>query len=215
MIISKYGITLERLTERDIELVRQHRNSEIIRSRMFYQKTISEEEQRKWFQSINNDFNYYFLILHKGKKIGLTHGNIISYEEGISHGGIFIWEPTAMQSHLPIIASVCATDLIFFLMKMKKSIAEVRADNKIALEYNQKFGYRIIPSLSSEDKYILELTPESYLTTAKSIRALVKKMSGDHSEMSWDDIQFPKEKPEGLYENLPGYLAKRVDFGDR
>lgn len=47
MIIKKYGITLERLTEADIELVRQHRNSELIRRRMFYQKQITEEEQKK------------------------------------------------------------------------------------------------------------------------------------------------------------------------
>ena len=212
MIIRKYGITLERLTEADIELVRHHRNSELIRKRMFYQKLITEEEQKRWFQSINNDFNYYFLILHKGKKIGLTHCTINSYEAGISHGGIFIWEPTAMQSHLPIIASVCATDLIFFLVKMKKSMAEVRADNKIALEYNQKFGYKIVEALSDTDKYVLELTPENYLESAKTIREMVKKMSSDFSELSWADIELPKKRPAGLYEDLPSYLSEHVSF---
>ncbi len=212
MIIRKYGITLERLTEEDIELVRYHRNSELIRKRMFYQNQITEEQQKKWFASINNDLNYYFLILHKGKKIGLTHGNIDSYEKGISHGGIFIWEPTAMQSHLPIVASVCATDLIFFLVKMKKSMAEVRTDNKIALEYNQKFGYQIVPELSDETKYVLELTPENYLTTAKTIRAMVKKMSGDPTELSWADIEIPSKKPDGLYEKLPSHLAEHFSF---
>ena len=214
MIIKKYGITLERLTEADIELVRQHRNSELIRRRMFYQKQITEEEQKTWFSKINNDHNYYFLILHKGKKIGLTHGNIDSYEKGISHGGIFIWEPTAMQSHLPIVASVCATDLIFFLVKMKKSMAEVRADNKIALEYNQKFGYKIVKELSDSEKFVLELTPENYMTTAKTIREMVKKMSGDFTELSWTDIEIPKKKPAGLYENLPDYLMEHLSFED-
>lgn len=213
MIIRKYGITLERLTKADIELVRQHRNSELIRNRMFYQKMISEEEQVKWFTSINNDFNYYFIIHHKNKKIGLIHGTVDSFEKGISRGGIFIWEPTAMQSHLPIVASVCATDLIFFLMKIKKSFAEVRADNSIALEYNQKFGYRIVDSLSDADKYVMELTPESYLQTAKPIRDMVKKMSGDFTELSWTDIEFPEKKPDGLYENLPSFLAEQVSFG--
>lgn len=212
MIIKKYGITLERLTEADIELVRHHRNSELIRRRMFYQKQITEEEQKAWFSRINNDLNYYFLILHKGKKIGLTHGNIDSYEKGISHGGIFIWEPTAMQSHLPIVASVCATDLIFFLVKMKKSYAEVRADNKIALEYNQKFGYKIVEELSDAEKFVLELTPENYLVTAKTIREMVKKMSGDFSELSWADIEIPKKKPAGLYEKLPDYLMEHLSF---
>lgn len=212
MIIRKYGITLERLTEADIELVRHHRNSELIRRRMFYQKMITEEEQKKWFQSINNDLNYYFIIHHKEKKIGLIHGTVDSFEKGISRGGIFIWEPTAMQSHLPIVASVCATDLIFFLMKIKKSIAEVRTDNIIALEYNQKFGYRIAEDLSDTKKYILELTPENYLETAKPIRDMVKKLSGDFTELSWDDIEFPKKKPMGLYENLPAYLSEQVSF---
>jgi len=212
MIINKYGITLERLTETDIELVRQHRNSELIRKRMFYQKQITEEEQKVWFSRINNDLNYYFLILHKGKKIGLTHGNIVSYEKGISHGGIFIWEPTAMQSHLPIVASVCATDLIFFLVKMKKSMAEVRADNKIALEYNQKLGYKIVEELSNAEKFVLELTPENYLVTAKTIREMVKKMSGDFTELSWADIEIPKKKPAGLYEKLPTHLMEHLSF---
>lgn len=214
MIIKKYGITLARLTEADIELVRQHRNSELIRRRMFYQKQITEEEQKKWFATINNDLNYYFLILHKGKKIGLTHGTIDSYEKGISHGGIFIWEPTAMQSHLPIVASVCATDLIFFLVKIKKSMAEVRSDNKIALEYNQKFGYKIVEELSDAEKFVLELTPENYLETAKTIREMVKKMSGDFTELSWADIEIPKKKPAGLYEKLPEYLMEHLSFED-
>lgn len=213
MIIRKYGISLERLTEADIELVRHHRNSELIRKRMFYQKLITEEEQKKWFQSINNDFNYYFLILHKGKKIGLTHCQIHSYAEGISYGGIFIWEPTALQSHLPIIASVCATDLIFFLVKIKKSMAEVRTDNKIALEYNQKFGYKIVPELSDDNKYVMELTPENYLESAKTIREMVKKMSNDFSGLSWADVELPKIRPNGLYENLPLHLAEHIVFG--
>ncbi len=212
MIIRKYGITLQRLTEADIELVRHHRNSELIRKRMFYQKLITEEEQKKWFQSINNDFNYYFLILHEEKKIGLIHGNIESYETGISRGGIFIWEPTAMQSHLPIIASVCATDLLFFLVKIKRSLAEVRADNKIALEYNQKFGYQIVEALSDDEKYVLELTPEIYLETAKTIREMVKKMNNDPSELSWNDVELPKDKPAGLYDNLPSHLAEYIKF---
>ena len=212
MIIRKYGIVLERLTETDIELVRHHRNSELIRKRMFYQQQITEEEQKKWFKTINNDLNYYFIIHHKDKKIGLIHGTVDSFEEGISRGGIFIWEPTAMQSHLPIVASVCATDLIFFLMKIKKSIAEVRTDNKIALEYNQKFGYEIVEALSDTEKYILELTPEIYLEKAKPIRDMVKKLSNDFTELSWKDIEFPNKKPEGLYENLPSYLAEHVFF---
>ena len=97
---------------------------------------------------------------------------------------------------------------------MKKSYAEVRADNKIALEYNQKFGYKIVPELSDSEKFVLELTPENYLATAKTIREMVKKMSGDFTELSWDDIEIPKQKPAGLYENLPEHLMEHLSFGN-
>ena len=60
--LEQYGITLKRITEEDIELIRIKRNTPEIRTRMAYRKKISEAEQKLWFQGINNHLNYYFLI---------------------------------------------------------------------------------------------------------------------------------------------------------
>ncbi len=60
----------------------------------------------------------------------------------------------------------------------------------------------------------MELTPENYLKKAKTIREMVKKMSGDFTELSWADIEIPKKKPTGLYENLPDYLMEHLSFDD-
>jgi len=210
MKVEKYGIILRRLTESDIELVRFHRNSEFIKSKMFYQKTITAKEQKKWFQSINNDWNYYFLIDYKGKTVGLVHGTIDSYEERSARGGLFIWDKDALNSHLPVLASVCTTDLTFFIMEMKRTTAEVRKDNQVAIDYNLSFGYIITDEIDNESKIVMELSRENYLKSANKIREMVKKISKDTTDLSWEDITFQENIPEGLYKNLPTYLDKKL-----
>jgi len=210
MIIRKYGIELHRLTEQDLELVRQHRNSEFIRTKMFYQKEISKEEQQDWFTKINNDFNYYFLIVHAGKKVGLVHGKIDSYDERIAQGGLFIWDRNALNSHIPVIASVCTTDLTFFIMGMNVTTAEVRMDNQTAIDYNLSLGYSITETNEDEGKILMSLVKEDYLQKAEKIRTTVKRMAKDSTNLTWDNVHFPKETPDGLYQKLPDYLAGKV-----
>jgi len=41
---------------------------------------------------------------------------------------------------------------------------------------------------------------------------MVKKMSGDFTELSWADIEIPKKKPAGLYEKLPAHLMEHLSF---
>ena len=73
MKISKYGIDLVRLTEEDIEMLRQWRNSPQIQQFMEYREEITAEMQKKWFDSINNVNNFYFIIHFEGQKIGLIN----------------------------------------------------------------------------------------------------------------------------------------------
>ena len=73
MKFRKYGITLTRLREDDIELVRKWRNSPGIQQYMEYREFITEEMQKKWFESINNLQNFYFIIEYENKKIGLIN----------------------------------------------------------------------------------------------------------------------------------------------
>jgi len=210
MIIKKYGITLARLTAEDIELVRIKRNSPAIQSKMFFQKPIAEQEQKEWFQSINNEKNYYFIIQSSGEKVGLIHGKIHSYDDKVAEGGMFIWDEKCLGSHIPVIASVCMADLTFFIMKMDKTIAEVRTDNLRALKYNLELGYHITEKLKDSNKVLMELTKESYFQSAKKIRETVKKIAKDHSDLSWEDIDITGVDFDKLYQNIPDYLKNEV-----
>ena len=64
MIIRKYGLLLKRVQREDLELIRTKRNQRSVREHMFYQKTISKLDQEKWFDSINNIYNYENEAVH-------------------------------------------------------------------------------------------------------------------------------------------------------
>lgn len=211
MIIKKYGIELHRLSIDDIELVRQKRNDKVIREKMFYQKNISIEEQREWFKSINNIYNYYFVIKYEGRKIGLIHGKVLSYKEKIAEGGIFIWDSDYLNTYIPVIVSICMTDITFLIIKMEKTIADVRTDNKVAINHNLKLGYKIIQKFEKEKRLRIELNKDDYFKKASVVRNFVKKISGDSSDIGWCDIQLHKLDYEKKYNGYPRYLQDEFD----
>ena len=128
MIIRKYGIELHRLKEDSLEMLRQKRNEKSIREKMFYQEEITFDEQLKWFESINNIYNYYFVIHYKNEQIGLIHGKVLSYETRIAEGGIFLWNENYYNSVIPILSSVCMADITFLIMQFRvpRSAVELR-----------------------------------------------------------------------------------------
>ena len=67
LIINQYGVTLKRVEEQDIELIRKWRNYPSIRKQMGYQKIITKKRQKEWFRKINNKYNYYFCP-HQNRK---------------------------------------------------------------------------------------------------------------------------------------------------
>lgn len=213
MIIRKYNIELVRLTEQDIELVRHHRNSDAIRSKMFFQESISKDAQKEWFSSIDNASNYYFIVIWKGNKIGLIHGTIVSLEQKITTGGVFFWDDEVLLTYVPVCASIIMGDLTFFLLKMKQSTAIVRSDNNRALQFNEKLGYKRINT--SNNKVYLQLNFDDYRES--EIRRLVKRISKDTYDLAWKDIELSSDEMENrsdlfISEFLEQYIeAQKVD----
>ncbi len=212
MIIKKYGIELHRLTEEDIELVRQKRNDKTIREKMFYQKIITKEEQKAWFEAVNDSYNYHFIIHYKGHKIGLISGKISLTNPKEADGGIFIWDTTYQDSFIPVVASICMADVTFFILKMDKTLARVRMDNSVALAYNKKLGYEEFSRNEDKGEVELELTKDNYLKLAVPLRDALKKISKDKTDISWDDIHLTKAELESsLYKNLSTEIQKELD----
>lgn len=216
MIIQKYGITLRRLAESDIELVRQMRNLPEIRQTMAYREYITPEMQKKWFDSVNNPQNGYYIIEYKSKKIGLIHGKNNDFEKRISEGGIFIWDMDYIGTMIPSLASVILNDYTFILQNFNASYAKVMADNKTAISYNKMMGYELCKPLTDEKGAVwMILTKEKYLQKMKTFRVAVKNITGDGEPLGVENMDRGGDSDEivqRLYRGLPDYIQKIADI---
>lgn len=142
MLIKKYGLVLKEVEREDLELIRQYRNTDIIKNKMIYRKQISREEQLRWFDSIRNSQHFYFLIYKNDSAIGLINGKNIDFNERTSEGGIFVWNEDR-NYETSITASIILNDWNFFINNFKKNYAQVIKSNKKAIAYNEFMGYVI------------------------------------------------------------------------
>ncbi len=207
LIIRKCGVELQRLVESDIEFVRQMRNRPEIRARMHAQDFISAEQQRRWFSSINNARNYYFVIVSQGKKVGLTHGKHLNFDVDSFESGIYIWDSSVAESGLAAKAALILLVFAFGYMEMRTAQAKVRRDNIRAWYFNRAQGYEL--DLARGDEY-MRLTRERFFQNLSRLSRVVFG-HGEVPDISLADIEIPDvyQKP-ALYEGLPGSVYERL-----
>ncbi|MCX6247531.1 MAG: GNAT family N-acetyltransferase [Bacteroidetes bacterium] len=182
MIFHKYGITLERLKEGDIEMVRQWRNSDPVRLNMNYREIITRKQQREWFQSINNEKFHYVVIQYQGEKIGLLNDKNIDWDSLTSETGIFIGRPEFYHTFVPYLVSVAGIEYLFHLLGWKKQFAHIMRSNRNAIKYNLELGYRLCEGQKDEECQLYELTRESFEEAAGKIRKMVRSISSGNTK---------------------------------
>lgn len=173
MKITKYEVTLKRLTEDKIEMVRNWRNDPKIARFMEYRDHITPEMQTQWFKKINNDNNYYFIIEFEGKEIGLINIKDIDFSKKEGEGGIFIYNDDYLNSTVGFQANLCLHDFAFEELGLERIIAHIMKDNKRAVQYNKIQGLKLQPGQEDvmNQLYILEKT-DYYAAQNKLIKLL-------------------------------------------
>jgi UDP-4-amino-4,6-dideoxy-N-acetyl-beta-L-altrosamine N-acetyltransferase len=159
-MVTKYGITLSRLTENKIELIRQWRNDPKIAQYMEFKEYITPEMQVTWFNKINNESNYFFIIEFEEKEIGLINIKEIDEKEG--EAGIFIFDDTYLNSDVSFRASLCLNDFGFETLHLKRMKAHILRTNKRAIQFNKLIGYKIAENQDSILNQLYYLTKEDY-----------------------------------------------------
>lgn len=163
--LKQFDVELRRLQLEDIELVRKWRNEAHVAQQMIYREYITTEMQLKWFNSINNQYNYYFLILFKGNKVGLINAKDYNLKRGFGEGGIFIGDKAYENSFAAVFASLCLLNFVFYLLPhISKSRIRVLKTNERAIQYNKLMGYEEIPGAKNEHDQLFELSRERYFT---------------------------------------------------
>lgn len=183
MIVEQYGLIYSRVTEQDLETLRYWRNQSFIRNTMQFKDYITPLMQKKWFQNINNKYNYYFIIQHNHKKIGLINCKDASANSKVAEGGIFIWDTVYWGTSIPVYASLTMLQAVFDVFQSgEASVATVACNNKVALDFNLKLGYEIKSTTPDGKYYKLFLTREKFFTHCHKLMRAATLMSNNQSE---------------------------------
>jgi RimJ/RimL family protein N-acetyltransferase len=218
--ISKYGILLTSLREEDIELVREKRNSDIIRSTMQYKEIITPEMQKEWFKSIDSALHkdqspsFYFIIHYNNEKIGLINGKNIDLDSGSSEGGFFIWASEYWGTLIPVMTSIITLDYTFLINDYADNYIKVLKSNTNAAFYNKQLGYEISDRQSSdpESQYYI-LTKEKYLQKAEKFRKSIGSITNDYEPLSLANLDFddtPDSELITIYNRLKPFQQELV-----
>ncbi len=159
---NEHDVSFVPLTEDKLEIVRQWRNSEPIRKQMEFQDIITAEMQKEWFDSVNNEHNYYSIVVWKGKEIGLINVKNIDYDTKSGEGGLFIADPAYIDSVIPVKVTLHSLDICFGDMGLEVMYAKVADDNCRAGKLVTAFGYEpVSENPHGRFRYYI-LTKQSY-----------------------------------------------------
>lgn len=182
MIVEQYGLTYTRVNEQDLEILRYWRNQSFIKNTMQFRDYITPLMQEVWFQKINNKNNYYFIIQHEQKKIGLINCKDSSKSK-IAEGGIFIWDKSYWGSSIPVYASLTMLQAVFDVFQSgNTSVATVACDNKKAIDFNLQLGYEIENKTPDGKYYKLYLTEDKYRAYCTKLIKAAGFMTNNQSE---------------------------------
>ena len=186
LTIEQYGVKLIRLQQEDIELVRYWRNQSDIANYMEYRNYITPSAQIKWFNSIKNKYNYYFIIEFDNKKVGLINSKDYNPEFGFGEGGIFIWDKNYIDSYVAVFSTLCLLNFVFFTLKLNvKSIARILKNNHKAVNYNQQIGYKLLPGQDLIDNQQYQLTLVDYQAHGSILNKAAAQLNKEKSVLKY------------------------------
>lgn len=142
-IVEGYGVTLRRLTSDKIELLRHWRNHPKIQKYMEYREEITPEQQIAWFNRIDNENNYYFIIEIEGKEIGCINIRDIDYEKGEGEPGIFIWDDDYLKGKISYHAGLCMGDFLYDKLGLRRCVIHILSNNQRSIHYHKSLGYKL------------------------------------------------------------------------
>jgi len=184
MHIKRFGIRLIRLEEEHIETVRKWRNAPQIRDFMEYREYISAEMQLQWFRSLVKLTDFYFVIEHHGKLVGLIHTSGINWKKKTGNAGLFIWDKELLGSHVPVLASLCMVDFFFSYCTLEKLFAKVMEANPVAIKYDANLGFKPAEPPNGKRFRHYSLTKADYFLATERLHEMAESVGDGVHEVA-------------------------------
>lgn len=172
--LSGYGVELRSVIKSDIEMLRQWRNKDHIRSMMKSTSYITKEQQQVWFDSLEDATHVrHFLISYKEQAVGSATLTATSFVSGFTDDlenareietGLYIGHESYRNNILAFAPSLLTCDYCFDELQVEQLVATVNSGNKQALSYNEKLGYKEVSRFFTE---VAEQTSSSDIKTRR------------------------------------------------
>ena len=153
---------------------------------MFFQAAITSDMQRAWYESINNDQNYYFIIYVGSDPCGLISVSSIDFDNKNAFAGLFIYKDEYLGSDVPVRASLSILDVFFTFTNINSIYAKVRDSNIVAHLYNTSLGFKRTKKIELGQGYEYLLSREDYFDATPILHKATIKLYGSKTVLEFD-----------------------------
>ena len=175
-------VLFKNIEEKNLETIRNWRNSERISQFMYSEKLISKREQLLWHHQLDRKKNIYKIFTHNNTNVGMVYLTEIDYLSKHCKWGIYIGNENYLTSGIGIYASYMLIEKVFKEMKFNKLMSMVLQTNNSAIKLNNYLGFKKYGTYTNHcfkkekyhDMYGYELTKEDWKETSKLLKNRLK-----------------------------------------
>lgn len=129
---------------KDIETIRQWRNSKEVASYMYNENQITTEQQEAWFLKISKDSTCkYWTIFYNDIPMGLANLVFINQKDKRCDWAFYLGSPDSRGKGIGGKVEFLILDHVFNDMNLNKLCCEVFTSNEGVIAQHQKFGFKI------------------------------------------------------------------------
>jgi UDP-4-amino-4,6-dideoxy-N-acetyl-beta-L-altrosamine N-acetyltransferase len=168
MAFTRFGITLDRLEYRDLEMVRQWRNSDWVRPFMRFQEIVGPADQSRWFEGLDAARDWYFCARLDARPFGLFHVKAIDWVARMGEAGGFVGDPRLVGRPESACATLALMDFAFCVLELRALEAQYRISLRNVMRFNEQLGYEI---LHDDGVFVrARVTGDGYFRAASAFR---------------------------------------------
>lgn len=190
MVFEIGNFTFVSVSEDNLELVRTWRNREEVREKMVYKNCIQFDDQLKWYRSIRNISNIYYVAQYKSIPFAVMNFKQINWDAEFAESGIFVGLKEFLITEFPAIAALLLMDFAFQSLGFEKIFSKTLISNSNLTSYSRKLGYQLISSDELTQNW--QLQKNDFLSQSAKLVRSARILSGCQNfylmTMTEDDI---------------------------
>jgi UDP-4-amino-4,6-dideoxy-N-acetyl-beta-L-altrosamine N-acetyltransferase len=176
---------LRKIEEKDLEQLREWRNSDFVRNRMISRNLISKDQQISWFEkNKSNETRIDFMIeKNDGTPIGSANIFDINHEHKRAEWGFYLGKEEFTMGGYGLEAMILVYRYGFEILGLEKVYCQTLASNSKVVQMHKTFGLEEEGVLKQhylfngewDDVHYMSLFKENYDQKAKKIIEMIKR----------------------------------------